>query len=105
MTVSERYTMFEPAQQQKLSLTIHDTSAEKYLVKEYILNRKSGSLFDMWVNSGAIDPTSQEELNLLHARTVPDVHRYYINSSEQTLTIDLSMELLEVRLLIISPAM
>lgn len=105
MTETERYTMFEPAQQQKLSLTIHDTSAEKYLVKEYILNRKSGSLFDMWVNSGAIDPTSQEELNLLHARTVPDVHRYYINSSEQTLTIDLSMELLEVRLLIISPAM
>lgn len=103
MTETERYAMFSPTEKLNLSLTIHDTSAFRYLVSEYILNRNSGSLFDIWERMGAIDPASREELNLLKARSVPDVHRYYIQSSNHTLTLNPQLEMLEVRLLILTP--
>ncbi len=102
MTEAERYAMFEPAQQKNLSLTIRDMDAPKYLVREYTVNRNCGSLFDMWVKMGSIDPKSKYEQNLLEAKSTPDVHRYYAEPSDCTLTLNLQMEILEVRLLIIS---
>ena len=67
------------------------------------LNRSSGSSFDLWVNSGAEELRDRGELNILEQRSVPGFQKYRAFAENHVLRIDVMLELLEVRLIEISP--
>lgn len=100
-TATNRYAMFEPSQTFDLKIDLQDIPDKTWSVREYQLNRTSGSLFDAWKDMGCIDPENKEELNFIKAKSVPALRKYRISPKDNTLTLDLHMELLEVRLIIL----
>ncbi len=101
MTPTNRYAMFEPSQALDLKIEIQDLPDKTYSVREYKLNRTSGSLFDTWKDMGCIDPESKEETELLKLKSTPGFKKYLVSPKEGTLTLDIHMELLEVSLIIL----
>lgn len=99
MTFSDRYTLFSPEQLMDFHITINNVKSGKYLVRETVLNRNSGSAFDKWVQSGAIEIDSEQELSSLLAQSVPVCSKYVIETSDNTLKLDALLDMLEVRLL------
>lgn len=103
MTDTNRYAMFEPNQQLHLTLTLNNVPECQYIVQETILNRSSGSLFDEWQAMGGLPITSSEELELLEAKSMPNITKHLVNTVDSSLTLNLNLELLEVRLIILTP--
>ena len=103
MTFKDRYTIFDPEQPLDVHLHLDSSEAREYLVKETVLNRSSGSSFDLWVNSGAEELRDRGELNILEQRSVPGFQKYRAFAENHVLRIDVMLELLEVRLIEISP--
>ncbi len=101
MTAENRYAMFEPSQIFDLKIELQNAADKTYSVREYQLNRNSGSLFDAWKDMGCIDPENKEELDFLKSKSVPALRKYRLSPKDDTLTLDLHMELLEVRLIIL----
>lgn len=101
MTSTDRYTMFEPSTDLKLSIAIKDLPDKKYQIKEYIINRNHGSSFDTWTKSGCIEFDSNEEFEYLRKTCMPMIHNYYAVSIDNVLNLEVKMEVLEVRLIII----
>lgn len=99
MTFSDRYTLFAPEQLMDFHITINNVQSGKYLVRETVLNRNSGSAFDKWVQSGAIEIDSEQELSSLLAQSVPVCSKYVIETADNTLKPDALLDMLEVRLL------
>ncbi len=101
MTFSDRYTLFAPEQLMDFHITINNIQSGKYLVRETILNRNSGSAFDKWVQSGALEIDSEQEFETLSAHSVPACRKYVIEAAENTLKLDALLDMLEVRLMTI----
>ena len=104
MTFTDRYTPFDPVQNMDVHLTLKDVSNGSYLVRETILNRKSGSAFDKWIEMGALEPDSVRELKTLEALSTPLCSKYVAEAKKKTLEIDAILDMLEVRLITIEPA-
>ncbi len=102
MTKIDRYTMFEPSTDLNLTLTMDGMEDRAYRVKEYILNRDSGSSFDSWVSSGCIDPDGDDEIQYLKNSSLPKQRKYQLHADGNTLTLDITMKILEVRLIILT---
>ena len=85
-------------------LTLKDVPNGFYLVRETVLNRKSGSAFDKWVEMGAIELDTQQEIKTLEAVSTPMCSKYRAEAKKKTLEIDAMLELLEVRLITIEPS-
>lgn len=103
MTFTDRYTPFDPVQNLDVHLSLTDIPNGRYLVREIMLNRKSGSAFDQWVNMGALELDTQQEYKTLEALSVPSCSKYIAEASKHTLELDAMLEMLEVRLLTIEP--
>ncbi len=103
MTFTDRYTPFSPEQQLDAHMVIKNIPAGEYTVTETLLNRHSGSAFDMWVSMGATDDLSTSELCTLAARSTPAVNKYKVSSKGHTIELDALLDMLEVRLLAIKP--
>lgn len=101
MTRTDRYTMFEPSTDLNLTLSIRDLNESKYQVKEYILNRNHGSSFDSWRQSGGVEFDSLQDFDYLKAISKPLPHFYYKAPIDHTLTLEIKMQVLEVRLITI----
>lgn len=103
MTFTDRYTPFDPVQNLDVHLALTDIPNGRYLVRETILNRKSGSAFDQWVNMGALELDTQQEYKTLEALSMPSCSKYITEATKHTLELDAMLEMLEVRLLSIDP--
>ena len=103
MTFTDRYTPFAPEQTLDIHLHLENMNAPGYLVRETILNRSSGSAFDTWVEMGAVETLDQEDLQNLSSRAVPAIRKQRVNPSGGVLRFDALLDLLEVRLIEISP--
>ena len=103
MTFTDRYTPFDPVQQLDVHLSLGDMRNGKYLIRETILNRKSGSAFDQWVNMGALELDTDQERNALAALSTPFCSKYTAEAKNHTLELDAMLDMLEVRLITIEP--
>lgn len=103
MTFRERYTPFAPEQTLDMHITLENIKSGKYFVKETILNRKSGSSFDLWNAMGAVEPDSGEDIEYLIRRSIPDRNMYTTETVRNTLEIDAMLDMLEVRLVTLTP--
>lgn len=101
MTETDRYTMFEPSESLYLELELQNMEDKEYLLTEYILNRRHGSLYDAWIEMGAEIPVSDMEHNFLEARSIPALRKSKVTAKNGTLVLRPQLELLEVRLMII----
>ena len=100
MTYKKRYTPFEPLQKRDFELRLQDIGDGEWQIKEYTLNRQSGSSFDKWVDMGAMPLESEEEIDLLKGYSMPMLNRYRLSSNGKSLTINALLEPLEVRLML-----
>jgi len=103
MTFTDRYTPFDPVQNMDVHLMLKDVQNGSYLVRETILNRKSGSAFDKWVDMGAMEPDTDHEIKTLKALSTPLCSKYVAEAKKKTLEIDAILDMLEVRLITIDP--
>ena len=103
MTFTDRYTPFDPVQNLDVHLRLSDIKNGAYIVRETVLNRKSGSAFDKWVEMGAMEPDTPQELTALEALSTPSCSKYISEAKNHTLELDAMLEMLEVRLVTIEP--
>jgi beta-xylosidase len=103
MTFTDRYTPFDPVQQLDVHIALESVPNGTYTVRETVLNRKSGSAFDQWLEMGALEPDSQQELAVLEAHSIPKCSKYLAEAKNHTLELDAMLDMLEVRLLVIEP--
>lgn len=103
MTFTDRYTPFDPVQSLDVHLTLNNVRNGSYLVRETTVSRKSGSAFDLWVEMGAMEPDSQQELAVLEAHSIPKCSKYLAQAKNHTLELDAMLDMLEVRLITIEP--
>lgn len=103
MTFTDRYTPFDPVQSLDVHLTLQDVPNGNYVIRETVLNRKSGSAFDQWVNMGALELDTKQEIRTLEALSTPGCSKYIAEATKHTLELDALLEMLEVRLITIEP--
>lgn len=103
MTFTDRYTPFDPVQQLDVHIALDGVPNGVYTVRETVLNRKSGSAFDQWLEMGALEPDTQQELAVLEALSTPKYSKYLAEAKDRTLELDAMMDMLEVRLITIAP--
>lgn len=102
MTETDRYTMFEPSESLYLELELHDMEDREYSLTEYILNRNHGSLYDAWIEMGTESPVTDMERGFLEAQSMPALRKSKVTAKNGTLLLRPQLELLEVRLMILS---
>ena len=103
MTFTDRYTPFDPVQSLDVHLTLNNVRNGSYLVRETTVSRKSGSAFDLWVDMGALEPDTKQELAVLDAHSIPKCSKYLTSVKNHTLELDAMLDMLEVRLITIEP--
>lgn len=99
MTFTDRYTPFSPEQSLDVHLSLTDVESGEYLVRETVINRRSGSAFDQWVAMGALELDRPEEYENLASRSMPERRKYRAGVPRHTLELDAMLDMLEVRLL------
>ena len=103
MTFTDRYTPFDPVQQLDVHIALEGIPNGTYTVRETVLNRKSGSAFDQWLEMGALEPDTRQELAVLEAHSTPKCSKYLAEAKNRTLELDAMLDMLEIRLIIIEP--
>lgn len=101
MTARNRYTMFDSAQPLDLTLQLEALENRSYSVKQYIVGRQCGSLFDTWAETGFMNPDSSDDQKILAARSMPGMVYSEIDVQNHTCSLHVHMEPLEVRLIIL----
>ena len=99
MTFTDRYTPFSPEQMLDVHLSLYGLPDGSYTVRETILSRRSGSAFDQWLEMGALELETGDELTELAARSRPQSRKYLLQTRQGTLELDAMLDMLEVRLL------
>ena len=99
MTFTDRYTPFSPEQTLDVHLSLSGLPDGLYTVRETILNRHSGSAFDQWLEMGALELETEDEVTELVARSRPQSRKYLLQTQQGTLELDAMLDMLEVRLL------
>lgn len=96
MTFTERYTPFSQLGKMDISLELTDIPVKTCVVRESVINQKSGSAFDEWVRMGAPKLT-KDDIGYLRRIAVPHrfVHRETIEDG--CLTVSAALDPLEVR--------
>ena len=103
VTYEDRYNLFEPAQTLDVHIQIEGARSGRYHVKEISVGRKSGSVFDLWLETGAIEPVDPETMDLLRAKSAPMITNYYLEAKENRIEADAILDMLEIRLLTFIP--
>ncbi len=104
MTFTDRYTPFDPVQSLDVHLALQAIPDGDYLVRETIVNRRSGSAFDRWIEMGGLELDSPQEYRTLEALSVPQCSKYLCTAKNGTLEISAMLDMLEVRLITIEPS-
>ncbi len=103
MTPANRYETFAPEEQLECRITIRDLKDSRYMVTESSICRHSGSSFDEWLRMGAPETLSADELSALKKLSVPSFRKYPADAENGRLQLSLSLEQLEVRLVLLTP--
>jgi xylan 1,4-beta-xylosidase len=71
----DRYDVFEQGGRCCFTLNIpcglFPEHTEDFLVEKTIFNRKQGSIFDFWIENGALDRMSDEQIEIIQAQCIP----------------------------------
>ena len=105
MTPEDRYTMFRSIQPLHLTIHIRDIPAESdgYQIREYLVGRRSGSLYDAWMQAGAGPVAAEMDKKLLEAASMPRVsYENRIQGSHDGLKLTILLDPLDVKLLVIN---
>ena len=104
MTETDRYTVFADSEPVMISLCLSDIPQGNYKISETYVNRTHGSAFDQWGSMGALELTTPQEIDWLKKSSVPGFHQKIVSvNSDEILELDVTLELLEVRLIQITP--
>ncbi len=103
MTFHDRYTPFTPEQSMDFHIRMSGMENGSYTVRETVVSRKYGSAFDQWLRMGGMELHSGEELDCLLSHAKPQVTKYRVEAQKHILEIDAMLEMLEVRLIEITP--
>ena len=103
VSYEDRYNLFEPQQTLDAHIRIEDVPEGDYLVKETSISRKSGSVYDLWLESGGIEPIGKDEMEMLKQKSGPMITNYMIHTSQSLIELDAILDMLEIRLITISP--
>lgn len=95
---TERYTPFNKLGPMEISLDLTNIDASSCLIREQILNQTYGSAFDEWIKMGAL-PLSQSDIDYLKSVSVPKRYVRKETIENGQLSINASLEPLEVRLI------
>ena len=104
MTETDRYTVFADSEPVMITLSLSDIPQGRYKISETYVNRTHGSAYDQWISMGAIELTAPSEFDLLKNASAPGFHQRLADvTSDEILTLDVTLELLEIRLIEITP--
>ena len=103
MTFHDRYTPFAPEQAMDFHIHLSGVENGNYIVRETIINRRSGSVFDEWLRMGGIELQDTQELDNLRTHAFPHISKYVVQARHHALELDAMLEMLEVRLIEILP--
>ena len=107
MTPSDRCTMFDGCPPRTLSITMQELPAfwrphkESFTIREYLVGRKGGSLYDKWVQSGCPDLTAPMDAELLKASSMPVLRQYPATVQGGKLELDILLDPLDVKLIVV----
>ncbi|MDR0268066.1 helix-turn-helix domain-containing protein [Paenibacillus sp.] len=82
LTETSRYTIFEEKGNRSYQLKL-DGLEHRYKMTSYRLDREHGSVFDEWIRSGAPVYPTEEELQFLRHRSVPEMQIGWLNTAER----------------------
>ncbi|WP_150274489.1 GH39 family glycosyl hydrolase [Paenibacillus tepidiphilus] len=97
MTAINRYTPFPSHSSLEMSIPLKNLPEGRCVIKEYVINRKSGSSFDKWMEFGAMPLHSAEDLDLLSRSSAPALKIREAEVAGGELMYTATLELLEVR--------
>ncbi|MEK3748604.1 helix-turn-helix domain-containing protein [Paenibacillus sp. FSL E2-8871] len=70
---TNRYDVFEEGGDIELTLELADIQPGLYTIKRHTINRRNGSVFDLWVRMGAPHPIDADTLNYLKQASCPQL--------------------------------
>ncbi|KAA1181899.1 GH39 family glycosyl hydrolase [Paenibacillus sp. B2(2019)] len=70
---TNRYDVFEEVGDIELTLELTDIHPGSYTIKRHTINRRNGSVFDLWVRMGAPHPIDADTLNYLKQASCPQL--------------------------------
>lgn len=94
-----RYDAFDFNRALNVHLTIKNLDAREYLLTETILNRKHGSSFDNWIESGGMPLGTPEEVNYIKTISIPFIHKETLSVADGNYHLRRDLEPLEIRLI------
>lgn len=97
-TFTQRYHTFDYAVNKTIHFTLSDIENGSYLITERIVNRHSGSVFDKWLEMGAVELKTQEEVDSLRQLSQPMLYKKLLQTSNHCLPYSATLEPLEIRL-------
>lgn len=104
MTDTDRYTVFAETAPLQVSLLLKGLPSKNYKLTETYINQENGSIYDAWISSGAVEPSTSDDITFLKSATQPGYHQQILSvNSAQELSIDVTLQLLEVRMLTLTP--
>lgn len=74
----KRYDVYEHKLEKQINLTLKGLNG-KYKVTRYKLNRENGSVFDEWINMGAPENMTEEEIKYLKGQAQPKMKVEFID--------------------------
>ncbi|HHX63081.1 MAG TPA: helix-turn-helix domain-containing protein [Epulopiscium sp.] len=78
LTSTDRYTVYEHKLDKEIEINIANISG-KYKVTRYELNKDHGSVFDWWLDMGAPEDMTEEEITYLKGLSYPKMEVKHIN--------------------------
>ena len=104
MTETDRYTVFADSDPVTIELCLSNIPQGTYKISETYVNRTHGSSYDQWVSMGGLELTTPYEFDLLKKASSPGFHQKLMHTaSDETLRLNAELELLEIRLIQITP--
>lgn len=101
ISYTDRYSVFPENGIKELNFSFPGLHG-KFLAIHHIMNREHGSAFDNFIEMGAIEPLSVEEIEWLKTSTKPQIKKEIISSP---INFSISLQPFEIRLIEISPVM
>lgn len=106
MTDTDRYTVFAENSPLTIHIKLDGLPENQYKLTELYVNRENGSIYDAWVSAGALEPSSADDITYLANSSHPSYHQQLLSANaENQIVFDVTLELLEIRLLTLTPVL
>ncbi|MGV8981044.1 GH39 family glycosyl hydrolase [Clostridium sp.] len=81
--LDQYYDIYEDQENLNIHINLKGTKSGRYRIKQYILNREHGSIFDEWLNMNAIRNIKKDEIDYLKQICVPKQTVFYLESTDE----------------------